>query len=113
MTRDTAVNGSNSGRRMGLAGWIFVGLIAGVICGLFFGEYCARIDFIGKAFIGLMQMTILPYIAVALVTNIGRLDLHDARMYARVGGVFFLISCVAGLAAIVLMPQSFPAIETA
>ena len=43
-------------RRLSLSSWIFIGLAAGVLCGLFFGEYCAFLKVVGDAFIRLLQM---------------------------------------------------------
>ncbi len=48
----------------------------GVGCGLFFGEHCAPLAIAGDAFIGLLQMTVLPYIALSLLVNLGRLSLE-------------------------------------
>ncbi len=56
---------------MSLATKVLIGLAAGTVCGLFFGEYIGFIGIAGEAFILLLQMTVLPYIAVSLVTGLG------------------------------------------
>ena len=51
---------------------IMASAMAGVACGLFFGEYCRSLSLLGNAYIGLLQMTVLPYIVFSLIGNIGR-----------------------------------------
>ena len=61
--------------RRDLSTYVILGLLMGVACGLFFGEYCAVLSVVGEAFVNLLRMTVLPYIAVSLVSNIGKLSL--------------------------------------
>ena len=64
------------------------GLVAGLACGLFFGEYCQDLNVIGEVFIGLLQMTVLPYIVVALIANIGRLSFAQGKtLFLKESGV--------------------------
>ena len=46
-------------RSLGLSELTLIGLFAGISCGLFFGEGCARFQILGDAFVGLLQMTVL------------------------------------------------------
>lgn len=62
----------------GLSTSILIGLVMGIGCGLFFGEYCARLSVIGDVFIGLLRMTVLPYIMVSIIGNLGRLSLRES-----------------------------------
>ena len=71
---------------------IFIGLILGISCGLFFGELCGDLNVVGNAFIKLLQMTILPYIVVSIVLGIGSLTYRNARMLAIKGGMLLLLS---------------------
>ena len=64
---------SRMGRR------IAAGLLLGILCGLLFGEYCAPLQIIGKAYVGLLQMTVLPYLVFSLTAKMGRLDLNQAK----------------------------------
>jgi Na+/H+-dicarboxylate symporter/ABC-type amino acid transport substrate-binding protein len=57
---------------------VLIGFGLGVAVGLFFGPYCAWLELLGDAFVGLLQMTVLPYIAVSLVANLGRLNWGQA-----------------------------------
>ncbi len=87
---------------------IVTGLVLGVLVGLFFGEYVAFLSILGEAFIGLLQMTVLPYILVSLIVNIGRLSPAKGWRLVRVGA-FTLVGLLAiGVAVIVLAPLAFP-----
>ena len=59
--------------RFSLSTYILIGLLLGIFCGLFFGEYCAGLQIIGDAFIKLLQMSILPYIVVSIIAGIANL----------------------------------------
>ena len=83
--------------RPSLTALIIWGLILGIACGLFFGEYCAWLKPIGDAFVGLLQMTVLPYITFALISNIGRLTFQQGRRLARVGTAVMLVLWLMGL----------------
>ena len=50
---------------------ILIGIILGTAVGLFLGDYASVLSPIGDAFVGLLQMTVLPYITLALMANIG------------------------------------------
>lgn len=81
--------------------------------GLFFGEYAAVLSVIGDAFVGLLQMTVLPYIAIAIISNIGRLSPAVGRRFGGYTCAFLLISTIMTLTAIVLLPLCLPDRETA
>ena len=64
----------------------------GAACGIFLGDYAASLSWVGDAFIGLLQMTVLPYIIVALISNIGRLSVAEGKRFGFYAGVFLLVS---------------------
>jgi len=49
--------------KLSLSNQILLSVIMGVVVGLFIGEYAGALSFLGDAFIGLLQMTVLPYMA--------------------------------------------------
>ena len=100
-------------KRPGLAGWIFYGFLLGTACGVFLGEYAAGLAVIGEIFVGLLQMTVLPYITFALIANIGGLPRGDSKRLAVAAGGFLLVSYLAVLALVVLMPLVLPSQESA
>jgi len=62
-----------------LGRWIAIGLVLGVCCGVVFGEYCGFLKLAGQAYVGLLQMTVLPYLVLSLVAKMGRLNGLQAR----------------------------------
>ncbi len=99
--------------RLGLSGSILLGFMLGILCGLFFGEYCSGLKIFGDAFIKLLQMSILPYIVVSLIVGIGRLSYQEAKVLAIKAGSLLLVFWGIALAVIFLMPLAFPSVETA
>jgi Na+/H+-dicarboxylate symporter len=99
-------------KRMTLSRKIVIGLTSGLACGLFFGEICGGLSLIGNAFIALMQMTVLPYIVLALIVNIGGLTLDTARQLAVKAAVVMLALLGIATALILLMPLGLPEWKT-
>ena len=92
-----------------LSTWIFVGLAAGLGGGLFFGEYCSPLKVVGEAYVRLLQMTVLPYIAVSLIANMGRLRPQHGRRLMLLGGGVMAVLWLLGLLAVCVFPQCLPA----
>ncbi len=65
---------------MSLSQKIIISLLLGVFIGIFFGEYCSFLSVFGDGFIGLLQMTVLPYIMVSIILNLGRMSLEDGKI---------------------------------
>jgi Na+/H+-dicarboxylate symporter len=97
---------------MTLSRRIVIGLAAGIACGLFFGEICGGLSIVGNAYIALMQMTVLPYIVLALIVNIGGLTLDTARHLAVKAAVVMLALLGIATALILLMPLGLPEWKT-
>jgi Na+/H+-dicarboxylate symporter len=93
---------------MSVATQVFIGLGLGLLTGLFFGEHVAWLRVGGDIFIGALQITVIPYVMVALITSLGRLDLHDARNLALKAGSVLLLLWAIGLSIIFLAPLAFP-----
>jgi Na+/H+-dicarboxylate symporter len=100
-------------KRLSLSTSIFIGLGLGIACGIFFGEYCRFLDLVGGIFIGLLQMSILPYIMVSLIVGIGSLTIDKAKLLGAKGGIWLLLLWVIGIVVILAMPLAFPALKTA
>jgi len=66
-------------RKMSLSTLVLVCFALGIVTGLFFGESVAWMGVIGDAFIKLLQMTIIPYIVVSLMTSLGKMSYAQAR----------------------------------
>ncbi|TWT36474.1 Cyclohexadienyl dehydratase precursor [Posidoniimonas corsicana] len=87
---------------------ILLGLTLGVAWGLFFGEYGAWVGWIGDAFVGLLQMAILPYVAISLTSNIGRLSSEQCGRVAWVAVSLLLLLWAVGGMVLVVMSLCFP-----
>jgi Na+/H+-dicarboxylate symporter/ABC-type amino acid transport substrate-binding protein len=88
---------------------LVIGIAAGLAWGIFFGPYGSFVKGIGDAYVGLMQMAVLPYVALSLTANIGRLSASQGGRVARVGLVVQVLLWGIGLLALSVMSFSFPA----
>jgi Na+/H+-dicarboxylate symporter/ABC-type amino acid transport substrate-binding protein len=94
--------------RPSLSTLILLGLIAGIACGLFFGDFCRPLEIVGNAFMGLLQMTVLPYIMVSLTAKLGGLAVGQSKRLARAAGAVFLLLLAVGALAILLFSLVLP-----
>ena len=92
---------------------ILIGLLSGVLVGVFFGEYASVLKVVADGFVKLLQMTVLPYITLSIVTSLGTLSFDQVKTLGlRAGAVLIGLWCFA-LVFTFLIPLAFPAIETA
>ncbi len=96
-----------------LATQVLIALVLGAATGVFFGELAAPLGLLGQVFIGLLQMTVLPYIVVSLCAGLGRLSYAEAKILALRGGGFILFFWAITLAAVAGIALSFPAWDSA
>lgn len=87
---------------------IITGLVLGVLTGLFLGEIAAPFSVAGEAFIGLLQMTVLPYIVVSLIGNIGGITWAERRGLLKAGIVVLAVLLALGVLILALIPLAFP-----
>lgn len=109
-------SGSATRRRFrmpGLSAQVFIGLGLGLAAGIFFGEMITVVKPVASVFIGLLQMTVLPYMFVSLVSGLGRLSKEDARILGARGGVFIVLFWGIALLAVVATAITFPSWESA
>lgn len=85
----------------------------GIATGIFFGESVAFLEPVGDAYIGLLQMTVLPYIVLSLLSGLGHMRPAMARRLARVGISVLLLVWAIGILAMLMMPLSYPDWESA
>jgi Na+/H+-dicarboxylate symporter len=93
---------------MSLASKVLLGLGLGALVGVFFGERVAFLEAPGRAFVVLLQMTVLPYVSVALIHGLGRLSVADARAVARYAGTSLLVIWAVTLSVVSVVPLVFP-----
>jgi len=87
---------------------VLIALFSGIFIGLFFGESVAWLHTVGKAFIKLLQISIVPYIVLSLVTGLGSLSYEQSKEIAKKFIVMLLSLWVLGLITIFLLALSFP-----
>lgn len=92
---------------------ILCGLVAGVALGLFFGEGVGGLSIGGDVYIGLLQMTVLPYIMLSLIVNLGQISWRESRGLLTTLVAVFLIFLLGGGAVLLLTPLAFPPAEAA
>ena len=99
-------------RRFSLLAKIALGVLLGFGCGILFGDYCSHIKWVGEVYVGLLQMTVLPYIVASLIANVGRLSYRDGPRLALVGLCVMLVLWLIAVIVLIAMTFSFPAWET-
>ncbi len=99
--------------KLSLSWRILIGLGLGVFVGLFFGEATALLQPLADIYIRLMQMTVLPYLVMALVIGFGQLERDTARRLAFRGGGLLMLVWILTFAVLVAMPLTFPEFESA
>ncbi|WP_031435417.1 cation:dicarboxylate symporter family transporter [Methylomarinum vadi] len=92
--------------------WIVLSLLLGIGVGLFFGEDAANLQILGDIYIGLLQMTVLPYILFALIANIGLLNYFEARLLAKHGLLILIILWSIGILSVWAFSLALPHTET-
>lgn len=93
---------------MSLSSQILLSLVLGLATGLFFGELASPVKPIGDAFILLLQMTVIPYVSISLITGLGSLRAEGAARLAWRAGSILIVLWGLTLGVVVLMPLSFP-----
>ncbi|MBW2272861.1 MAG: cation:dicarboxylase symporter family transporter [Deltaproteobacteria bacterium] len=91
-----------------LGAQILVGLVSGISLGLTVGEYAAPLKIVGDLFVGLLQMTVLPYIVATLLANVGRLSLVKGRRLITWAIVVWAVLVALGASSLVAMSLAFP-----
>jgi proton glutamate symport protein len=92
---------------------VLIGFVTGIAAGIFLGELAEVFITPGNIFVMLLQMTVLPYMAVSLISGLGRLTLADARAILLRGGAVLVLLWVISLLAVLAIPLAFPTWESA
>ncbi|MCX2983426.1 cation:dicarboxylase symporter family transporter [Halieaceae bacterium IMCC14734] len=87
---------------------VFFSLLLGIATGVFFGEMVAWLQVIGDIFIKLLQVTVIPFISVSLITGLGSQKLEDAKSLALKGGSILLAVWTIAVGVLLLLPLAFP-----
>jgi hypothetical protein len=105
----------SEGRKRGLSSssHIASALGAGILFGIFLGELAAFLSIVADGYVKLLQMTVLPYVTISLISGLGTLQYQQAKtLFFRVGSLMVLLWGLT-LVLVLLMPLSFPSWESA
>jgi Na+/H+-dicarboxylate symporter/ABC-type amino acid transport substrate-binding protein len=90
---------------------LLLGMVLGTALGLILGDRIAPLKIVADGFVRLLQMTVLPYLTVSLVSSLGALNVNDAkRLGLRAGGILFMLWGI-GIGFALLFPLVFPSIQ--
>ncbi len=92
---------------------IILAMLAGLIIGSVTPTLFIGVDEIANTFVMLMQMTVLPYIALSLITGIGALSPTQAKSTIKHSFVILLSLIALTLFFILLAPIAFPSWQSA
>ena len=95
-------------RRMNPPRLVFFSLLLGIATGIFFGEMVAWLQIVGDIFIKLLQVTVIPFISVSLITGIGSQKLEDVKALALKGGGILLLVWTIVVVVLLFIPLAFP-----
>ena len=87
---------------------ILLGLFLGLGIGIFLGEFSQPFSIGGDIYIGLLQMTVLPYIVVSLIANLGRISWSESRDLLISAVSVLALILVLGMVMLVVIPYAFP-----
>ncbi len=92
---------------------ILIGLFLGLATGLFLGELAAPLSVGGEIYIGLLQMTVLPYIVVSLIANLGRISWDESKELLVSAITVLVVLLSIGILVLWIAPIAFPPWQTA
>ena len=95
-------------RRLNLTAWILIGLVLGIVAGVFFGEAMGSLRIVGTIFLRLTLVTVIPYILVALMRGVGSLDAPAAKRLATRALPVLVLFWGLTITVLYLMPLAFP-----
>src|SRR5262245_18489761 len=99
--------------RFTLCTQVVLALVLGALVGLVCGEQTTFLKDVGKAFILLLQMTVLPYIILSLITGLGHLHYQQVKVLALRVGTLLVLSWGLAFVVILVMPLAFPTWQSA
>lgn len=92
---------------------VIIALILGILTGIFFGESAGVLKVGGTIYVRLLQMTVLPYVLVSIISGLGRLNSDMAADIGIKAIKIILIMWLAVMLTLLLLPIAYPNWETA
>jgi len=94
--------------KMSLTKQMAIATALGIFAGLFFGELCAVLAPYASAYVMILKMTAIPYVAFAILHGIGQLTSHTAKEILKKGIFFILLAWCINIAMIYFVNFLFP-----
>jgi len=92
---------------------VVIALILGILTGIFFGEPAGMLKIGGTIYIRLLQMTVLPYVLISIISGLGRLNAEMAADIGIKAVKIILFIWLAVMLTLLLLPLAYPDWETA
>lgn len=83
--------------------------VLGIFTGLFIGEWAAALAPWADAYVMILKITAIPYLAVAIVHGIALLSRSQAMQILKKGSIFIGLALAINISMIYLMQWAFPA----
>lgn len=87
---------------------VSIGGFAGILAGIFFGEYCRVLSPLGSAYIMLLQSAVFPYLICSLIYGLGSLAPATAQQLFKRGWVFYVFAWILTLVSAWTLALSLP-----
>ncbi len=100
-------------RGMSLSRRISLGLVLGVIVGLFFGESTTVLQPVAGTYLRLSQMAVIPYLMLSLIIAVGSMSADTASKIGKWGVVLMLFFWLITLVLLAVSPSLFPTFQNA
>lgn len=95
----------------GLTLQMILGIIAGVIIGIFFRDQASMLEPLGRAFVMLLQMPVLLFMFCSIIVGIGSMTLRDVKSIITSTFLFLVASYLFTRLSIWLIPHALPPIK--
>lgn len=92
----------------GITGRTIIAVILGVIVGLFFGDYCYYLKWVGDLYVTLLQIFVYPYLISALLSGLGRLAPETAMNLLKRGWLIFFTLIVISFVLLWILSSAYP-----
>jgi Na+/H+-dicarboxylate symporter/ABC-type amino acid transport substrate-binding protein len=87
---------------------VSIGGLAGILAGIFFGEYCRVLSPLGSAYIMLLQSAVFPYLVCSLIYGLGSLAPATALQLFKRGWIFYFFAWTLTLISVWVLALSLP-----
>lgn len=86
-----------------------IATVLGIFTGLFLGEWTSALGPWADAYILILKITAIPYLAVAIIHGLALLSRHQAMQILKKGSLFIALALCINISIIYLIKWTFPA----